>query len=113
MSEPKQIPEEIKKEAANLEMDRLKEQVSEGAVLLQQVLMRADLDSKVGSRLASALVEIVNIKGSPPIQVSRTIAQKAIDDAAQCVQEFYAKHYNPDENLPAEKLSNRPEEHEA
>lgn len=115
MSEPKQVPEEIKKEAVNLGTERLQAQVMEGVVMIHELMAKADVDSKIGMLLTNALVEIANIKGSPPIQVAMTIARRAIDEGSEIVKKFYVEHYNanPDENIPAAQLPDRPEEHEA
>lgn len=97
MNEPKPVPDEVKKEAAELETDRLKEQLAEGANVISQLMMKANLDLKLGMRMAAALTEIKNIKGSPPIKVAQTISEKAIDECANMIREHYEQEEsNPD-----------------
>lgn len=79
MNEPLPVPPEIKSEAAHLDHERTQSQLMESLILVRQLMAANQQLDNNARAFAAALVEIRDIKGSPPIQVARTIANKAID----------------------------------
>lgn len=94
MNETKPVPEPVKTEALNLTVERLSQQMQESFILIQELMMANSELEQHGKIMAEALVEIQNIKGSPPIQVAKTIATRAISKCAELIVARHLQHDN-------------------
>lgn len=104
MNDPKPVPLEIKLEQSNLELEKLRGQIVKAAGLIQDLTIQVSEMEAIGMLMISGLKRITEIKGSPPIQVARTMAQQVIDMCANHLKE--TKHetsstnHNPDHSGP-------------